>query len=162
MTQPLTVEPQARGLRGVIVAARFNEFVTDRLVEGAESQLRELGAGDDDVQIVRVPGAWEIPFATSECLRQGRFDYVVAIGALIRGETYHFDVLSDEVTRALSTLSIDSATPIGMGVLTVETVEQARARAGRGSDNKGREAAMAAVEMASLARQLRGGSDGSA
>lgn len=162
MTEPIMGQPNARGLRGVIVAARFNEFVTDRLVEGALAQLGELGAEADAVQTVRVPGAWEIPLATAHCLHAGDCDYVVAIGALIRGETYHFDVLSDEVTRALSSLSLETGVPIGMGVLTVETVDQARARAGRGSDNKGREAAAAAVEMATLAMRLRGGSDGAA
>lgn len=143
---------QMKPLSGAIVASRFNEFVTDRLVDGAVAEVERLQL--EPATVVRVPGAWEIPLAVQEVQRHGNYDYIVAIGVLIRGETYHFDVLADETTRALSEISLTTRVPIGMGVLTVENVDQARARAGKGSDNKGAEAARAAVEMARLLNGL--------
>jgi len=142
------------GLSGVVVVARFNEFVTERLLEGATGCCERESLASPEV--LRVPGAWEIPLAVDRALATGRFDFAVALGALIRGETYHFDVLSDEVTRALSEIARARELPIGMGVLTVETVDQAVERAGEGSANKGWEAAIAAIDMARLLKSLRG------
>jgi 6,7-dimethyl-8-ribityllumazine synthase len=139
-------------LNGVVVVARFNEFVTERLLHGAHGYCEREGLSPP--LVLRVPGAWEIPLAVDRALATGRFDFAVALGALIRGETYHFEVLSDEVTRALSEIARTRALPIGMGVLTVENVEQAVARAGDGSANKGWEAALAAVDMARLLRGI--------
>jgi len=142
----------ATGLRGVIVVSRFNEFVTSKLLAGAQGALAHCGA--EDSAVFHVPGAWEIPLAVDRALATGRFDFAIALGALVRGETYHFDVLSDEVTRALSEVSRSRALPVALGVLTVETVEQAIERAGSGSANKGWEAALAAIEMARLLGRL--------
>ena len=152
MTQTVQGSRDATGLRGALVVSRFNEFVTSRLLDGAREYLERHEAAEPAV--VHVPGAWEIPLAVDRALDTGRFDFAVALGALIRGETYHFDVLADEVTRALSEISLGRGVPVGMGVLTVDTVEQAEARAVSGSANKGWEAALAAVEMTHVLRGL--------
>ena len=144
--------PDAAGLRGVIVVARFNEFVTSKLLAGAQEALAHCGAEDADV--FHVPGAWEIPLAVDRALATGRFDFAIALGALVRGETYHFDVLADTVTRALSEVSRGRSVPVGLGVLTVDTLEQAIERAASGSANKGWEAALAAIEMARLLKRI--------
>ena len=140
------------GLRGVIVVARFNEFVTSKLLAGAQQALEHCGA--EDTAVFHVPGAWEIPLAVDRALATGRFDFAIALGALVRGQTYHFDVLADEVTRALSEVSRARAVPLGFGVLTVDTVEQAIERAGSGSANKGWEATLVAIEMARLLKRI--------
>ena len=134
------------------MVARFNEFITAKLLAGAQGALEDCGAVDP--KAIHVPGAWEIPLAIDRALAAGRFDFAVALGAVIRGETYHFDVLCDEVTRALSEVSRSRSVPLGLGVLTVETVEQAVERAASGSANKGREAALAAIEMTLLLRRI--------
>lgn len=152
MTQTLDGSHDAAGLRGAIVVARFNEFVTARLLEGAQRALEHCGA--ENTAVFHVPGAWEIPLAVDRLLATGRFDFAIALGALVRGETYHFDVLADEVTRALSEVSRARALPVALGVLTVDTVEQAIERAGTGSANKGWEATLAAIEMARLLRRI--------
>lgn len=138
------------------MVAKFNDFVTSRLLQGATGAIEHCGGPAPAV--FRVPGAWEIPPAVDRLLAAGGYDYVVALGALIRGETYHFEVLSDEVTRALSEIGRQRSVPIAMGVLTVETVDQAIERAGDGSANKGWEAALAAIEMAQLFAQMDSGS----
>jgi 6,7-dimethyl-8-ribityllumazine synthase len=142
----------AAGMRGVVVVSRFNEFVTSKLLAGAQGALAHCAA--EDTAVFHVPGAWEIPLAIDRALATGRFDFAIALGALVRGETYHFDVLADEVTRALSEISRSRAVPLGLGVLTVETVDQAIERAGDGSANKGWEAALAAIEMAHLLKRI--------
>lgn len=152
MTQTIEGSQHAKGLTGAIVVARFNEFVTTRLLDGARAALARHGA--EPPAVFHVPGAWEIPLALDRALATGRFDFAIALGALIRGETYHFEVLSDEVTRALSEISRARACPVALGVLTVETVDQAVERAGSGSANKGWEAALAAVDMALLLRRI--------
>jgi len=153
MTPTRARSHDAAGLRGAVVVARFNEFVTSKLLAGATAALEEAGA--EKTEVFHVPGAWEIPLAADRALASGRFDFVVALGALVRGETYHFNVLADEVTRALSEISRARARPVSMGVLTVDTVEQAIERAGTGSVNKGREAALAAIEMAQLLKGIQ-------
>ena len=152
MTQTVEESHDAGGLRGAIVVARFNEFVTSRLLEGAQAALEHCGA--KNTEVFHVPGTWEVPLVIDRVLATGRFDFAIALGALVRGETYHFNVLADEVTRALSEVSRARAVPVAMGVLTVETVEQAIERAGSGSANKGWEAALAAIEMARLLRRI--------
>lgn len=152
MTQTNEGSHDAGGLRGAIVVSRFNEFVTSRLLEGAQRALEHCGA--ENTEIFHVPGAWEIPLAVDRVLATGRFDFAIALGALVRGETYHFDVLADRVTAALSEVSRARAVPVALGVLTVETVEQATERAGNGSANKGWEAALAAIEMAHLLKRI--------
>lgn len=152
MTANLDGSPDAAGLRGVLVVSRFNEFVTSKLLAGARAALEEAECVEPTV--LHVPGAWEIPLAVDRALATGRYDFAVALGALIRGDTYHFDVLADTATRALSEISRARGLPVAMGVLTVETVEQAIERSGSGSANKGREAALAAIEMARLLKTV--------
>ena len=145
----------AGGVRVAIVAARFNDFVTDRLVEGAVACLDQFGGREEDRQIIRVPGAWEVPLAVDRVAPQ--VDAVVAIGALIRGETTHYDYICEEVARGLGAASRTHGVPVTFGVLTCETAEQATARAGGEHGNKGFESALAALEMVQIYRRLAKG-----
>lgn len=156
MTLP---EPRLDGsrIRVALVVSRFNESVTEKLLDGAVRCLDRHGCGEKRRTVVRVPGAWEIPFAAKAVSAQGRYDVIIGLGALIRGETPHFDVLAAEVARGLGQVGLDSGIPTIFGVLTTDTVEQAQARSGAGSDNKGWEAALAALEMANLSGEPFGG-----
>jgi 6,7-dimethyl-8-ribityllumazine synthase len=145
----------AGGSRFAVIVSRFNDAVTSRLRDGARGALSEAGAADQDVEIMAVPGAFELPQAARCAAETGRFDAVVCLGCLIRGETPHFEYISSAVAHGLMTASGDTGVPIAFGVLTTDTWEQAEARAGAGRDNKGFEAAAAAVEMAALFRRLR-------
>jgi 6,7-dimethyl-8-ribityllumazine synthase len=140
----------ARGKRFGIVVSRFNSFITDRLTQGALDALRRSGAVDTDIEIVRVPGAFEIPSAARTLAQTGRVDAVVCIGCLIRGETTHYEHIAEECTRGIGQSAQETGVPHAYGVLTCENLEQAIDRAGLKAGNKGFEAAMAAVEMASL------------
>jgi 6,7-dimethyl-8-ribityllumazine synthase len=144
----------AQGVKVALVVSRFNEFVTGRLLQGAEDCLARHGGSPDDVTIYRVPGAWEIPQVTARVVRAGGVDAVIALGALIRGETPHFDHLAAAVTRGLARVAQDSTIPVIYGVLTTDTVEQAVDRAGAKQGNKGWEAALSALEMVSLFRRM--------
>ena len=137
-----------------LVVSRFNDFVTARLLAGAQDCLVRHGVEPERIAVVRVPGSWEIPLAASVLARSGRYDGIVALGVLIRGETPHFDVLAGEVARGLSRVTMETGVPVGFGVLTTESVEQAIERAGAKSGNKGWDAALSALEMASLLRGL--------
>ena len=153
---PGDVDLSARGLRIGVVAARFNEEIVNDLLADALDCLAELGASEPGLRVVRVPGAFEIPLAARWLAESDTVDAVVALGAIVRGETSHHQVLGHEVTNALSRVAGETRVPVSLGVLTTETLEQARARSGRGSaQNRGRQAARAAVEMAQLARRLR-------
>ena len=143
----------AEGAKFAIVASRFNDEIVSGLLAGACECLDTHGAAKDDVVIYRVPGAFEIPSAVSKVGATGRFDAIVSLGALIRGETPHFDFISAQVTTELSRVSIILGVPVAFGVVTCNTMEQAKARIERGS-NKGWEAALAAIEMTSLYRKL--------
>jgi len=143
----------ARGLRVAILASRFNHFIVDRLVEGATDCVRRHGC--EDITLVRAPGAWELPLICQSLVRSGRFDAVVAVGAVIRGSTPHFDYVAGEVTKGLSQVSLSSGIPVSFGVLTVDSIEQAIERAGTKAGNKGWEAASSAIEMANLQRVLK-------
>lgn len=145
----------ASGLRLGLVAARFNERVVDRLLSGALDILVRHGAKEDDLVVVRVPGAWEIPLALDELARTGRFSALVALGAVIRGDTPHFDVVVDGCTRGVQAVSERHRIPVGLGVLTCENSAQAEERAGGKLGNKGAEAALAALEMADLLARIR-------
>lgn len=136
-----------------IVASRFNGFIVDRLLEGANRTLSEHGIGDNRITILRVPGAFELPLAAREIAVTGKFDAVIALGTVIRGETAHFDYVCSECAAGLMRVSLDYGVPLGFGVLTVDTEEQALARTGD-SNNKGSEAAQAALEMLSLLRSV--------
>jgi 6,7-dimethyl-8-ribityllumazine synthase len=142
------------GARFAIVASRFNHFIVDRLVEGALDALRRHGADPANVTVVRVPGAWEMPLATKRLLQKGGFDAVVALGAVIRGSTPHFDYVAAEVSKGLAHLSLDHGVPVAFGVLTTDTIEQAVERAGTKAGNKGWESAVSAIEMVSLGKAI--------
>jgi 6,7-dimethyl-8-ribityllumazine synthase len=145
----------AKGLRFAIVAGRFNSFITERLVGGAMDALRRSGAGEDDIELVRVPGSWEMPLAVAAVLGQKRHDAVICLGAVIRGETPHFDYIAGETAKGIAQASLQAGVPVSFGVLTTNTLEQAIDRAGAKGGNKGFDAAMAAVEMANLLLGLR-------
>jgi len=137
-----------------IVASRFNDVVTERLLDGARGVLLERGVGEAALTVVHVPGAWELPGAAAHLAASGRYDAIVAIGCVIRGETPHFDYVAGEAARGLNRVALDHGVPVGFGLLTTDTAEQALARAGGDVGNKGAEAAEAALEMADLFRQL--------
>lgn len=146
-------ELDARALRLAIVASRFNDDIVSGLVDGALECVERHNGNVDEIPLVRVPGAFEIPAAAARLARSGKFDAVIALGALIRGETPHFDFISIQVTLEISRVSIETSIPIAFGVITCNTMEQARQRIARGS-NKGWEAALAAIEMANLFRGI--------
>ena len=144
----------ADGVRVAVIAARFNADITDRLLRGALEALRDHGARDEDVSSIRVPGAWELPQAASRVVETGRFDAVITLGCVIRGETPHFDFVCQEATLGLGAVARAAHIPVVFGVLTTDDTAQAMARAGDGRDNKGYEAAMAALEMIHVYRDL--------
>lgn len=144
----------ARDLRFAIVASRFNEFVVDRLVEGAIDALVRHGASEKNLEIVRVPGAFEMPLAVRRLAQTRRYDAIVALGAVVRGQTSHFDIVAGENASGLSRAQLESGVPVGNGVLTTESMEQAIDRAGGKAGNKGAEAALAALEMANLLKRI--------
>jgi 6,7-dimethyl-8-ribityllumazine synthase len=146
--------PAARGRRFAVVASRFNEPVTRKLVDGALDALVRHGAGFDDIDIVWVPGAWELPLAVRRALMAERYDAVIAVGAVIRGETPHFEYVSAEAIRGIADAAAQADIPVTLGVLTCDTTEQAEARAGGDHGNKGWDAAVAAIEMADLMQHL--------
>jgi 6,7-dimethyl-8-ribityllumazine synthase len=145
----------AAGLRFVIVASRFNSFITDRLVAGAMDALTRSGAPADLIEIVKVPGSWEIPLVAAEVARTHRYDAVICLSALIRGDTPHFDFIAAEAAKGIAHASLETGVPVAFGVLTTNTLEQAIDRAGAKGGNKGFDAAMSAIEMANLLRSLR-------
>jgi 6,7-dimethyl-8-ribityllumazine synthase len=147
----------AAGCRFAIVVSRFNEEITEGLLKGARQALSEASVPSADVTILRVPGAFEIPVTAQRAAETGHFDAVICIGCVIKGETMHFEYIAGTVCQAIADAASATGVPIALGVLTTLTEEQAIARAGEGLDNKGREAAQAAVEMATLFRQLQEG-----
>jgi 6,7-dimethyl-8-ribityllumazine synthase len=147
----------AAGMKFAVVVARWNAVVTDRLLEGSLDALLRSGAARSDIQVVRVPGAWEIPAAARACAASGRVDAVVTLGCLLRGETAHYEAIYNEVARGIGQSQQETGVPHSFGVLTCETLEQALDRAGIKGGNKGFEAATAAIEMVSLRRKLEQG-----
>ena len=140
--------------RYAIVAGRFNQFVVDSLVEGAIDALIRNGVSEDKIKVVRVPGAYEIPLIAQAVAEKGDVDAIVALGAVIRGSTPHFDYVAGESAAGLSKVQLDTGVPCAFGVLTVEDIEQAIERAGTKAGNKGAEAAMVAIEMVSVLKQI--------
>jgi 6,7-dimethyl-8-ribityllumazine synthase len=140
----------AKGKRFGIVVSRFNDFITEKLLGGALDALTRTGAKENDIQIIKVPGAFEIPLAAKKAAQTGRYDAVICLGAVIRGATPHFDYVCAEVSKGVAQVGLDFGLPVIFGVLTTDTVEQAIDRAGTKSGNKGWQAAMSAVEMANL------------
>ena len=145
----------AKGLRFAIIVGRFNSFVTDRLLAGALDALTRSGCSEENIEIVKVPGSWEMPVVARELARAKKYDAIVALGAVIRGDTPHFDYVAGEAARGLAQAASETGVPVAFGVLTTNTVEQAVDRAGLKSGNKGFDAAMSAIEMANLMRRLR-------
>jgi 6,7-dimethyl-8-ribityllumazine synthase len=155
--QELQGAPRAAGYRFAIVVSRFNPEITDGLLAGARDALAQAGVRDDDVTLVRVPGAFELPVAAQRLAESGRVDAVICLGCLIKGDTMHFEYIADAATRGISEVGLATGVPVTFGVLTTLTDEQAETRARPGDGNKGREAALAAVEMATLLRAIDGG-----
>ncbi|MDX1673184.1 MAG: 6,7-dimethyl-8-ribityllumazine synthase [Longimicrobiales bacterium] len=145
---------RGEGLRFLVIVSRFNALITEKLLEGARAALIQHGVEEDDVDVARVPGAFEIPGAAGVALRHGGYDGIVAVGCVIRGETPHFDYVAGEAARGLQALAVAHDVPVTFGVLTTDTREQALARAGGDKGNKGWEAALTALEMTGLYRSL--------
>lgn len=144
----------ARELKFAIVAARFNDFIVEPLVKGAVNALKEQGADESNIDLVRVPGAYELPLIAMKLAQSKRYDAVIALGAVIKGATAHFEYVCNECASGLTRAALDSGVPVAFGVLTVDTIEQAVERAGPDSTNKGAEAALVAIQMASLLKLL--------
>ena len=145
---------RAAGFRFALVVSKYNDFVTDRLQAGALAALAAAGVAPDDITVVRVPGAFEIPMAAQHAAESGQFDALVCLGCLIRGETPHFEYISSAVSHGLTLAAAATGVPMAFGVLTTNSIEEALARAVEGSGNKGHEAAVAAIEMAEVVAQL--------
>jgi 6,7-dimethyl-8-ribityllumazine synthase len=152
----ITGELSAQGLRFGMVVSRFNSFITDRLLAAASDALERAGAQSKDVDVVHVPGSFELPLAAKKLAAAGKYDALIAIGCILRGETGHYDYVCSETARGLQLAQMDSGLPIIFCVLTCDTLEQAIDRAGLKGGNKGFEAGLAAIEMAHLSRKLRG------
>lgn len=142
------------GLKFALVVSRFNSFITERLLEGALDCLRRQGVADDNLMLVRVPGAWEIPVVVKRLAKNKAYDGVICLGAVIRGSTPHFDYVAAEVSKGIAQISLETGVPISFGILTTDTIEQAIERAGSKAGNKGFAAAAAAIEMVNLLKGL--------
>ncbi len=155
MSKTVQGDLNAKGLKFGIIASRFNDFITARLLDGALDGLLRHGALDADIEVVRVPGAFEIPLVAQKMAQAKKYDAVICLGAVIRGATPHFEYVSAEVSKGVAAVSMSSGIPVIFGVLTTDTIEQAIERAGTKGGNKGWDAALSAVEMANLMRQLQ-------
>ncbi len=147
-------DQNARGLRFGLVVSRFNDFITSNLLTGSLDVFSQCGIDEADLKVLKVPGAFELPQAARKLCSTGNFDAVVCLGAVIRGETSHFDYICAEASRGVGQVGLEFNVPVLFGVLTTENLEQAVARSGSGSSNKGRETALAAIEMATLYKKL--------
>jgi len=154
MINTIEGELNARDLRVSIVASRFNDFIVESLIKGAVHCLKQHGANESAIELIRVPGAYEMPLAVEKVAASRRADGIIALGAVIRGSTPHFDYVSGECMSGVAAAARNHGIPIGMGVLTTDTIEQAIERAGTKAGNKGEEAALAMIEMANLLRKL--------
>lgn len=154
MTKIIEGKLDASGQKFGLVVSRFNSFICDRLVEGALDALLRHGASREDIQIVRVPGAFEIPMTAKKMAATGRYDALICLGAVIRGATPHFDYVSAEVSKGVASVSLEAGIPVAFGVLTTDNIEQAIERAGSKAGNKGSEAAVTAIEMVNLFKVL--------
>lgn len=144
----------AEGLKIGIAVSRFNEFITSKLLSGAEDTLRRHGANGDDITVAWVPGAFEIPLIAKKMAKSGKYDGIIALGAVIRGATSHYDYVCNEVSKGIALVNMETEVPTAFGVVTTENIEQAVERAGTKAGNKGSDAAMAVIEMVNLAKQL--------
>jgi len=155
MSKVIEGQLSAAGLRFAIIVSRFNSFITERLLAGAMDALGRTGAGADDIDVIKVPGSWEVPMVASEVARGHRYDAVICLSAVIRGDTPHFDYVAAEAAKGVAHAAVETGVPVAFGVLTTNTLEQAIDRAGAKGGNKGFDAAMSAIEMANLMRALR-------
>ena len=144
----------AKGMKFGIVASRFNDFISGKLIDGALDALTRSGADAKDIEVIRVPGAFEIPLAAKKVAQSGRFDAVICLGAVIRGATPHFEYISAEVTKGIAMVGLETGIPVVYGVITTDTIEQAIERAGSKSGNKGWDAALSAIEMVDLFKKI--------
>jgi len=145
---------EAKGIKVGIIVSRFNSFICERLLEGAMDALLRHGASDKDIHLVRVPGAFEIPLVAKKMAASARYDALICLGAVIRGATPHFDYVSAEVSKGIASASMETGVPISFGVLTTDSIEQAVERAGTKAGNKGADAAVSAIEMVNLCKEL--------
>jgi 6,7-dimethyl-8-ribityllumazine synthase len=144
----------AKGMKFGIVASRFNDFICGRLIDGAIDALTRAGADEKDIQVYKVPGAFELPATAKKLAKTAKFDAIICLGAVIRGATPHFEYISAEVTKGIASVGLEAEIPVAFGVLTTDTIEQAIERAGAKAGNKGWDAAMSAIEMVDLFRKL--------
>ena len=144
----------AKGMKFGLVASRFNDFICGKLIDGAVDAIKRAGADEKDIQIVKVPGAFEIPLTAKKLAKSGKFDAVICLGVVIRGATPHFEYISAEVSKGIALAAFEAEIPIAFGVITTDTIEQAIERAGSKSGNKGWDAAISAIEMVDLFRKL--------
>ncbi|MCH5209851.1 MAG: 6,7-dimethyl-8-ribityllumazine synthase [Oscillospiraceae bacterium] len=142
------------GIKVAIIASRFNEFITSKLVSGAEDCLKRHGVKDDDISAVWVPGAFEIPLTAKRVAKSGKYDAVICVGAVIRGATDHYDYVCSEVSKGIAAVSLETDVPVLFGILTTDTIEQAIERAGTKAGNKGTDCAMSALEMVNLMKNI--------
>ena len=147
-------ELQAKGMKFAVVVSRFNDFITGKLLEGAVDGLLRHGAKEEDIDVIKVPGAFEIPLTAKKVAAKGSYNALICLGTVIRGATPHFDYVAAEVSKGVATASMETGVPIAFGVLTTDTIEQAVERAGTKSGNKGFDAAMTAIEMAQVFKKL--------
>lgn len=156
MTKHKTVDGKldATGLKVAVIASRFNDFITGKLIEGALDCLVRHGAEETGISIYRVPGSFELPLAAQKIARSGEVDAIVCLGTLIRGQTPHFDYIASEVTKGIAQVSLESGLPVTFGIITADSLEQAIDRAGAKTGNKGFEAAASAIEMTNLLREI--------
>ncbi len=147
-------ELQAKGLRFAVVVSRFNDFITSKLLDGAVDALLRHGAKEEDIDVVRVPGSFEIPLVAKKMASKGAYNGVICLGTVIRGATPHFDYVAAEVSKGIAQASLETGVPIAFGVITSDTIEQAVERAGSKSGNKGFDAAITAIEMAQVMKKL--------
>jgi len=154
MVKSIEGKLKAEGLRFAIVASRFNDFISRRLIDGATDALLRHGADEKNIEIVRVPGSFEIPLVAKKVAGSKKYDAVICVGAVIRGATPHFEYISAEVAKGIAQVSLESEIPVAFGILTTDNIEQAIERAGMKSGNKGWDAALSAIEMANLLKEI--------
>ena len=154
MTNTISAKLDASGLRFAIVASRFNEFITNRLLDGARDALIRHNAAEKDLHLVWIPGSWELPITANVLARSGKYNAVICLGCVVRGQTTHHVYVANEAAKGLAQVALDTGIPIGFGLLTTDTIEQAIERAGAKSGNKGADAALSAVETVNVLREI--------
>jgi 6,7-dimethyl-8-ribityllumazine synthase len=147
-------ELQAKGLKFCVIVSRFNDFITSKLLDGARDALLRHGAKEDDIDVIKVPGSFEIPMVAKKMASKGTYNAIICLGTIIRGATPHFEYIAAEVSKGIASVSIETGVPVAFGVITSDTIEQAIERAGTKSGNKGWDAAISAIEMVQLLKKI--------